>query len=282
MRSAVSKAEIESEIASRFGTAFKLREKPPAEVISTGISEIDSLSGGLPRGAITEIYGPASSGRTSLVLSTLAFATTHEEVCALVDTNDVLDLTSAAQAGIDFEQLLWIRCAGNLEHAFKATDLLLQAGGFGLVALDIGDVPAKHARRIISSWWYRFRRVVEDTPTILVLIAQGPCVHSCASLILEMKNEVKVWLLTGSAYALHESQDSFSVLSPFTNHSRPAIYQPYKNPNSPPNHSNLLRGMQLRVKRQRPIHLGEREVQFGVTLFGAGCQVSGVGLEPGI
>ena len=59
-----------------------------------------------------------------------------------------------------FDRLLWIRCANNLEHAFKATDMLLQAGGFGLVMLDLGDVPAKSAKRIISSWWYRFRRTL--------------------------------------------------------------------------------------------------------------------------
>src|SRR6266700_251297 len=99
MRSALSRAAIESELGTRFGFAFKLREKPSAEVISTGIPEVDSLSRGLPRGAITEIFGPASSGRTSLMLSALAFATTHQEVCALIDTNDVFDPTIAAEAG---------------------------------------------------------------------------------------------------------------------------------------------------------------------------------------
>jgi len=44
---------------------------------------------------------------------------------------------AAAETGIDFDRLLWIRCAANIEHAFKATDLLLHAGGFGLVVLDM-------------------------------------------------------------------------------------------------------------------------------------------------
>src|SRR2546425_13290212 len=124
MRAAFSKAEIESQIASRFW-ALKPRAKLPVEIISTGVREIDSLTGGLPRGAITEIFGPASSGRTSLMLAALAFATTHDEVCALVDTSDVLDPIAAANANIDFDRLLWIRCASNVEHSFKATDLLL-------------------------------------------------------------------------------------------------------------------------------------------------------------
>jgi hypothetical protein len=95
--------------------------------------EVDSLTGGLPRGAITEILGSASSGRTSFMISALAYATTHEEVCVLIDTNDTFDPISAAEAGLNLERLLWIRCAANVEHALKATDLLLQGGGFGIV-----------------------------------------------------------------------------------------------------------------------------------------------------
>src|SRR5688572_8630146 len=118
MRAALSKAEIESEVSSRFGDAFKLHEKRPGEVVSTGIGEIDSfIGGGLPRGAITEIFGPPSSGRTSFLLSVMAYATTHDEVCALVDTSNTFDPGSAATASMDFERLLWIRCANNLEHA---------------------------------------------------------------------------------------------------------------------------------------------------------------------
>ena len=164
MKTALSKIDLEN----RFGDAFKIHEKSVVETLSTGIDEIDALTGGLPRGGITEIFGPASSGRTSLMFSLLAYATTHEETCAVVDTNNVFAPTAASAAGIDFDRLLWIRCAANLEHAFKATDLLLHAGGFGLVILDLGDVAGKDARRIITSWWYRFRRTVEDRPTSIV------------------------------------------------------------------------------------------------------------------
>lgn len=186
MKSAVSKVELESDMASRFGDAFKLHEKSVVETLSSGIDEIDVLTGGLPRGSISEFFGPASSGRTSLMCSMLAYATVHEETCALVDTNDVFAPTAAAATGIDFDRLLWIRCAGNLEHAFKATDLLLHAGGFGLVILDLGDVAGKEARRIISSWWYRFRRTVEDRPTVLAVISEEACTRSCAALTLEL------------------------------------------------------------------------------------------------
>ena len=143
MKAAFSKTEFEANLASRFGDAFRIHEKAVVETLSTGVSEIDALTGGLPRGAISEIFGPASSGRTSLMYSMLAYATRHEETCALVDTNDVFAPTAATSAGVDFDRLLWVRCAGNLENAFKSADLLLHAGGFGLVILDLGDVAGK-------------------------------------------------------------------------------------------------------------------------------------------
>jgi hypothetical protein len=212
MKAAFSKAKFESEIANRFGDAFKLHEKTVVETLSTGIPEIDDLMGGMPRGAISEIYGPASSGRTSLMYSMLAHATTHEETCALIDTNDVFAPTIASATGMDFDRLLWVRCAANLEHAFKATDLLLHAGGFGLVILDIGEIAGKDARRIISSWWYRFRRTVEDRPTVLMVISEEACTRSCAALTLELKGAAE-W---SRGNLLHFNNIKVNQQRPFT------------------------------------------------------------------
>jgi recombination protein RecA len=231
---ALSKAAIESQLTPRFGDVFKLNERRLTEIISTGVPEVDSLTGGLPRGAITEIFGPASSGRTSLMLATLAHATNHDEVCALIDTSNAFDPRSAASAKMNLDQLLWVRCNSKLEHAFKAADLLLQGGGFGLIVLDLGDVPAPQARKIISSWWYRFRRVVEDKPTALVVIAAASCVRSCAMLILETGRESETWKSAGE---------------PVISLKRPA-------------HSILLRRTAWLLERLKPIHLGERTVQF--------------------
>jgi hypothetical protein len=227
---ALAKAAIESQLNSRFGDVFKLTERRFTEVLPTGVSEIDSLSGGLPRGAITEIFGPASSGRTSLMLSALSHATRQEEACAVVDTNNSFDPQSASKAGADLEQLLWLRCDNHLEHAFKAADMILQSGGFGLVVLDLGDLPASQARKIISSWWYRFRRVVENKPTALLVIAQDTCVRSCASLSLAINKAKDDWATT-------------AVIS---------------DPLTP----RLLRGIKLHTERQRPILPGTREISF--------------------
>lgn len=265
MKAAISKAEIESKIAARFGSAFQPQEKRPAEVISSGIPQIDSFTlGGLPRGAITEIFGPASSGRTSFMLSALAEATNQEEVCAVVDTNNVFDPKSAVRAEINYERLLWIRCANNLEHAFKATDLLLQGGGFGLVMLDLGDVPAKSAKRIISSWWYRFRRTLEATPTALVVIAEESCVRSCAALALELRGENCLWSsasegLSRVGEGFTRSNDRLPTPRSLVRIPTPAIVEALRPVNriSLP-HSTLLQGLSFQMECQRPLHLNRR------------------------
>lgn len=247
MKAALSKAELESDIASRFGDVFKVHEKAVVETLSTGVDEIDALTGGLPRGSISEFFGPASSGRTSLMYAMLAYATTHEETCALVDTNDVFAPSAAAAAGMDFDRLLWVRCAGDLEHAFKAADLLLHAGGFGLVILDLGDVAGKDARRIISSWWYRFRRTVEDRPTVLAVISEEACTRSCAALTLELK---------GSAEWSRADVEQSNVLPIRKQAPTP---QPLCSP------GNLLRHNAIKVNRQRPFSPWLVEGQFKAT-----------------
>ena len=248
MKAALSKAELEADIASRFGDAFRIHQKPVVETLPTGVTEVDVLTGGLPRGAITEIFGPASSGRTSLMYSMLAYASKHEETCALVDTNDVFAPAVATAAGIDFDRLLWIRCGGNLEHAFKAVDLLLHAGGFGLVMLDLGDVAGKEARRIISSWWYRFRRTVEDRPTVLTVVSEEACTRSCAALALELK-------ATGEWSRASEQSNVLPLRK----------QEPAKGTLIAS--GNLLRQHAIRVNRQRPLSPSMGESQFRAVGF---------------
>ena len=163
------------------------------EVCPTGLADVDAEFRGLPQGCLTEIYGPASSGRTSLMLAALAQSTGRENVCALVDTNDAFDPASAAAAGVKLERLLWVRCGGNAEHALKAADLLVQGGGFGLVAMDLADTPSVSARRISMTSWFRLRRAVEQTPTVLLVLEQQPHAKTCASLTLEMRRERAAW-----------------------------------------------------------------------------------------
>ncbi|MGE5055618.1 MAG: hypothetical protein ACM3WP_15780 [Acidobacteriota bacterium] len=206
--------------------ASRLEIRPTPEMVSSGIAALDRLTGGLPRGCLTEICGPASSGRTSVMLAALAAATRRGEFCALLDASDALDPKSAATAGIDLDRFLWVRCGEDapqprrakqgaphakhvapdihvapdalvrgrasdasehrLEQLLRATDLLLESGGFGLIVLDLADLPPQSARRIPLTTWFRFRRAVEHKPTILLAIEQQPIAGSCSSLLLQL------------------------------------------------------------------------------------------------
>ena len=77
--------------------------------------------------------------------------------------------------------------AQSIEQALRVTDLLLQSGGFGLVAIDLGDVPHSEARRMPLASWFRFQRAVEPTPTVLLVVAQEPCAQTCASLLIRLQ-----------------------------------------------------------------------------------------------
>jgi hypothetical protein len=80
-----------------------------------------------------------------------------------------------------------------LEQALKATDLLLHSGGWGVVVVDLGSISWANARRIPLSTWFRFQRIVENTPTILLLLGEEPCAKSCASLVLRCQRGEEKW-----------------------------------------------------------------------------------------
>jgi len=224
--------------------ASRLAVRPAPEMASSGIPSLDALTGGLPRGCLTEICGSASSGRTTVLLAALAAATRRGEFCALIDASDSLDPHAATAAGVNLDHLLWVRCSdespknnsprrhkgtektGNkilekkqtgcpilavqfagkrgisskstsvsdqtkssqhrLEQVLRATDLLLESGGFGLILLDLADIPLQWARRIPLTTWFRFRRAVEHKSTMLLSIAQQPIAGSCSSLLLQL------------------------------------------------------------------------------------------------
>jgi recombination protein RecA len=341
---------------------FRARLQEPVELQPSGVEELDALlGGGFPRGALVEVCGAGSSGRTSLSLALLAQATRRQEACAYVDVSDALDPMSVAAAGVDVKRLLWVRCGaggkaevraeieeerskplhyngagalsqkdgaaqefpvqerphgfawthprdamrgvetsipglmrrppkapsydemsfavrcageqvepdrqeprrgenarrkvlphstgGNLgkgeadskasgksltaipqrlkpmdcrahnggaeapppqklwtrtsskpwkrlEQSLKATDLLLHSGGWGVVVVDLGGISWVEARRIPMHTWFRFRRVVENSPTILLLLGEESCAKSCASLVLECRRMSEKWSTT--------------------------------------------------------------------------------------
>ncbi len=211
-------------LAAAITPASRLDVRPAPEMVSSGIRELDALTGGFPRGCLTELCGPASSGRTSILLAAIACATQRGEICALVDAGDVLNPASAAAAGVEMERLLWVRCKKTvpssqfpylsslpkhnfktsnplelgserrgwescLEQVLKVTDLLLQSNGFGMIVLDLADIPAHSARRIPLASWFRFRRAIEHTPTVLLVLEQQPIAGSCSSVLVKVTGQ---------------------------------------------------------------------------------------------
>ncbi len=172
-------------------------------VSATGLPMLDArLGGGLPRGQLSELVGPRSSGRMSLLLRMLAAATARSELVALVDALDCFDVRSAQAAGIDLDRLLWIRghvvmnpgfCRDlnqrALEQAVKALTLVLQAGTFGLVAFDAADAPSDAIRRLPFTTWLRLQRMVEGSQTTCVLAGGERLARSSAGLTLQLGRE---------------------------------------------------------------------------------------------
>lgn len=183
---------LKRQFQSALGGHLEWQSKPEVETVSTGIGELDQALGGLPRGALTEIVGPQSSGRTSLLAAMLAAATARQETCAVVDADDVFHPTSAAAAGVALERVLWIRCGHDAAKAMKSADLLIAGGGFGLVAIDLGDTPAT-LHRIPLHAWFRLRRAVENTPTALIALGVEPNAKTCASLVVECARRQAKW-----------------------------------------------------------------------------------------
>jgi hypothetical protein len=175
-------------------TEQQVRDKVSHEFLTTQVQELNAVLEGFPRGAITEITGPASSGRTTLLHTALAAATSRGEYCALIDAAGSFDPHSAAAAGVELARLLWVRSAGDAGRALQCTDLLVHGGGWGVIVLDLTGVPSQTVRKIPISWWYRFRLAVENTPAAMLVLEREPFVRACATLAVEMSPLKPVWL----------------------------------------------------------------------------------------
>ncbi len=203
---ALARADLESLLRARqldrtLTTALpQVDPRDEHALASSGVSALDArLGGGFPRGQLSELVGPRSSGRTSLLLQMIAAATARGELVALVDALDMFDVESAMAAGVDLSQLLWIRghivtnqglCRDlnqrAIEQAIRAFTLVLQAGNFGLVVFDVAEAPADAVRRLPFTTWLRLQRMVEGSQTACVLIGTEPMARSSAGLTLRL------------------------------------------------------------------------------------------------
>ena len=216
--------EIEHALERRFPAALSPAPRAVRETAPTGIAEIDDLlDGGLPVGAISEVTGAECSGRTSMAMAFVGRRTQEGHVCAWVDVEDAFDAETAAANGVCLKQLLWVRCGDErrakrkngkpwtrLDQAIRAADLLLLAGGFSAIVLDLGGTAPEYARRIPLATWFRFRQAASRTQCSLVVLGQRACAQSSADLVLqcsplraESSNES---VLTGFSYEVRRER----------------------------------------------------------------------------
>ncbi len=186
------------------------RLRPPAAASLGSVALDQGLRGGVPRGQLSEVVGPVSSGRTSLGWAALAAATARREWVALIDTFDRFDPEPAAAAGVELSRLLWVRGQAlsrtsgtldpawipgersvqgpgtllerTLDRAIKAFNLVAQSGVCTMVVLDLIDAPPQALTRIPRSTWLRLQRVVEGTEVALLLLAATPIARSAGGL----------------------------------------------------------------------------------------------------
>jgi hypothetical protein len=179
---------LPAELAERLRTGAAPDETSALPRLATGITVLDALlGGGFPRGRVTEITGPLSSGRTSLALALLAAATRAGEIAAVVDAADAFDPASAAAAGIDLSRVLWARPSRRRE-ALRCAERLLEARGFGVVVLDFDVlVEARATGERSSSIWMRISRSATASGTALVLVASSMRAGPFAALSLEAR-----------------------------------------------------------------------------------------------
>lgn len=180
-----------ADIRKKFGqdSIMTLEEKPNVDVdaLPTGSIGLDAAIGigGLPRGRIIEIYGPESSGKTTLSLSVIAQAQRKGLQCAFIDAEQAMDPQYAIKLGVDTSKLL-IAQPGSGEEAMQITDALVRGGQVGVIVIDsvaaltpraeiegeIGDIKVGALARLMSQSMRVLTASVAKSNTIVIFINQ--------------------------------------------------------------------------------------------------------------
>ncbi len=205
---AVLPEELRGRIRSARELDRELRDAAGEGAFATAVPALDRLlDGGLPRGQLVELVGARTSGRFSTLLAALAAATGVGEAAALVDLGDGFDPGSAAALGIELERLLWARPA-RLKEALAAAEMLL-AGGFPLVAIDLGMPPVRGGRGIESAW-VRLARAARAHDAALLVGSPYRATGTAAAAVLQAGRGRASWQGEGSG--------SLRLLAGFTGH----------------------------------------------------------------
>ncbi|CAN5307978.1 hypothetical protein BH20ACI2_BH20ACI2_17920 [soil metagenome] len=156
------------------------------------------------RGDLAEITGEPSSGKTSLPLALLSTLTGAGEICAVVDSANSFDPCSAVLAGVELQNLLWVKCEGDIEKAFMSADMLVQAKGFGVVWFNLNGLSQKQLRMVPKTYWYRYRNRIKHTPTIFLVTGSEPVTGSASQRSFTFTRDRAVWSGSGRYKLLRE------------------------------------------------------------------------------
>ncbi len=180
-----------TQIQRQFGKGSIMRlgehQHEDIPVISTGSLSIDIALGvgGLPCGRVTEIYGPESSGKTTLALHVIAEAQRRGGTAAFIDAEHALDISYAKRLGVDTNNLL-ISQPDFGEQALEITEILMRSGGVAVIVIDsvaalvpraeidgnVGDQHVGLQARLMSHVMRKFTGVIQRTNTVLIFINQ--------------------------------------------------------------------------------------------------------------
>jgi recombination protein RecA len=185
----VAVGQIEKQFGK--GSIMRLGQKGftigPVDAIPTGSISIDYALGigGMPRGRVVEVFGPESSGKTTLALQVIAQAQKLGGMAAFVDAEHALDATYAQKLGVDLENLL-VSQPDNGEQALEIVEVLIRSGGVDVVVVDsvaalvpraeiegeMGDPQMGLQARLMSQALRKLTGVVSKSKTCLIFINQ--------------------------------------------------------------------------------------------------------------
>jgi recombination protein RecA len=186
---ALQKALTDIEKAFGAGAIMRMGDKPRMHVdtISTGILSLDMALGigGLPRGRMVEIYGPESSGKTTVALQTVAALQKAGGTAAYIDAENAMDPVYAQHLGVDIDQLL-LSQPGSGEEGLEIADALVNSGAVDLVVVDsvaalvpraeitgeMGDAHVGLQARLMSQALRKLAGNVNKTNTLVIFINQ--------------------------------------------------------------------------------------------------------------
>jgi len=190
------RAALEARIAAKVTSASELlralENRRREHLLPTTIDAFDKLlGGGLPRGKVVELAGSRrGAGRFSLVVASLAAATSAGEAAVLIDLGDHLDPRIAEAIGVDLRRLLWIR-PHTMKQAVMAAEMIA-ATGFQLVVLDAGLHPIK-GRRVPDATWVRLARCAEAHGNAMLVSTPYPLTGTTSEAVISAHSARAKW-----------------------------------------------------------------------------------------